>query len=203
MGALLIVAALAAQATTPGGSSASTSTDTAATKINQGQTTYVDLEAGAGYSSNPQLAIVNDQGSAFGRISLRAVHSRISTRSTTLLSAYADNVSYANHLGSQQSVSFFGRHDAAISEHARLFVDANATYQENGQLDTQVLTLPILPPSVPGGTVTPPILILPGGDFLSVTGREYNFAGHAGGTFTLGPRDSVSLAEQEERTKQC
>lgn len=192
MTALVIVAALAAQAGTASGSSAPV--DATAPQRQSGESTYVDLEGGVGYSSNPQLSVVNDQGSAFGRVSLHAIHSRISARATTLLSAYAEDVSYTNHHGSQQSVSLFGRHDAAVSEHVRLFGDVSATYQEGGQLDTRVLGLPIVPPSVPGGTVTPPILIPPNADFLSVTGREYRVAGHVGGTFALSQHDSFSLS---------
>ena len=66
-------------------------------------------------------------------------------------------------------------HDAAVSEHARLFVDANASYEEGGQLDTRILGLPIIPPPVPGGTVTPPILIPPSGDFLAGRGIYFSF----------------------------
>jgi hypothetical protein len=32
-----------------------------------------------------------------------------------------------------------------------------------------------------------------------VTGRTYSFAGHGGGTFALGPRDSLSLSSGVER----
>lgn len=193
MGALLIVAALAAQAGAQGAPTETAKTGTVAPRQGLGQSTYVDVEAGAGYSSNPNLAIINDQGSAFGRVSLHAVHSRVSARSTTLLSAYADNVSYTNNHGSQQSVNIFGRHDTAVSEHVRLFGDLSAAYQEGGQLDTRVIGLPVVPP-LPGGTVTPPILLPPNADFLSVTGREYSFGAHGGGTFSLGPRDSLSLS---------
>jgi len=196
MSPLLIVAALAAQTSTP--APAPASTESTGPKINPGTSTYVEIEAGAGYSSNPTLAIINDQGSAFGRIALHAVHSRVSARSTTLVSAYAEDVSYTNHHGSQQSLSLSGRHDAAVSEHVRLFGDVAATYSENGQLDTRLLGLPLVPPPVPGGTITPPILIPPNGDFLSVTGREYSFSGHAGGTFALGPHDSFSLTSGAE-----
>jgi hypothetical protein len=197
MSALLIAAALA-QVGTAAGSTPPASADATAPQVHTGKTTYIDLEAGAGYSSNPNLSIVNDQGSAFGRVSLHAVHSRVSDRSTTLLSAYAEDVSYTNHHGSQQSVSVVGRHDAAVSEHTRLFIDGSAAYQEGGQLYTQVLGLPILPPSIPGGTVIPPILIPPTGDFLSITGRTYSFAGHGGATFALGARDSLSLTSGVE-----
>jgi hypothetical protein len=191
MGALLIVATFAAQAATAGALPAST--DTTAPTIHPGQTSYVDLEAGVGYSTNPQLAIINDQSSGYGRVALHAVHSRVSARSTTLLSGYAENVSYTNHHGSQQSLNLYTRHDTAVSEHVRLFGDASASYQEGGQLDTQILGVPLVPP-LPGGTVTPPILIVPGGDFLSVTGREYSIGAHGGGTFTLSQRDSLSVS---------
>src|SRR5258708_26966278 len=124
MSPLFIVAALAQVATT-GGSAAPTSTGATAPKATSGESNYVDLEAGAGYSSNPLLSIANDQGSAFGRLSLHAIHSRVSARSTTLLSAYAEDVSYTNHHGSQQSANDYGRHGAAGSRHVRFFVDPN------------------------------------------------------------------------------
>jgi hypothetical protein len=69
----------------------------------------------------------------------------------------------------------------------------SASYQEGGQLDTRILDVPLVPP-LPGGTVTPPILVVPGGDFLSVTGREYSIGAHGGGTFTLSQRDSMSVS---------
>jgi hypothetical protein len=190
MGALLIAAALA-QVGTAGGTTSSA--DIGAPKVSGGQTTYVDLEAGAGYSSNPNLAITNAEGSAFGRVSLHAVHSRVSARSTTLVSGYAEDDSYTNHYGSQQSLNVLGRHDAAVSEHTRIFVDGSATYQEGGQLDARVLGIPLLPPSTPGGTITPPILVPPVGDFLSVTGRTYSFSAHGGASFALSARDDLSL----------
>ena len=192
MGALLIAAALT-QAANPTGSTAPTSNPGTEPAIHSGETNYLDIEAGAGYSSNSLLSAVNSKGSLFGRISLQAVHSRVSARSTTLLSGFAENDSYTNHYGSLQSVSLSGRHDASISEHARLFIDGSATYQEGGQLDTRVLAVPIVPPVIPGGVVTPPILTIPGADFLSVTGKEYTYSGHVGGAFALSPRDSLSL----------
>ena len=202
MSALLIAAALAQVGTTGGTAPTTTpsTTDLPAAKINNGETTYIDLEAGGGYSSNPQFAIVNAKGSAFGRVSLHAVHSRISSRSTTLLSAYAENVSYTNGLSSQQSGNVFARHDAAVSEHARLFIDGSASYQEGGQLDTRILSIPLVPPPTPGGIIQPPIIIPLTGDFLSITGRSYSFSGHAGGSFSLSPRDSLSVSSGVEHT---
>ena len=193
MDALLIVAALAAQ-TAPATGSQATPTSPGAPLRTSGESNYLDLEAGAGYSTNPSLSLVNNGGSAFGRISVHGVHSRVSARTTTLLSAYAEDVTYTNHRGSQQSINLYAHHDAAVTEHARLFADVSATYQEGGQLYTRVLGLPVIPPVTPGGTIVPPILVPPTSDFLSVTGREYSLSGHGGGTFALGAQDSMTLS---------
>ena len=50
MGAMLIVAALAAQASTQGAPTGIAKTDTVAPDKGLGQSTYVYVEAGAGYS---------------------------------------------------------------------------------------------------------------------------------------------------------
>jgi hypothetical protein len=197
MSALVIVAALAAQAGTA--AALAPPSDSAAPVRTAGQSTYVDIDGGVGYSTNPQLSFVDDEGSGFGRISLHAVHSRVSARSTTVLSGYVDNVSYFTGHGSQQSVDLSARHDTALSEKVRLFGDVDASYQEGGQLGTRILGVPLVPPP-PGGDVTPPILFPGGGgDFLSVTGRTYRLAGHVGGSFALGPRDSLTLTSGAER----
>src|SRR4051812_22841288 len=111
MSPLLIVAALAAQVGAQSGDKSSAVKGES--KISSGHTTYVDIEAGAGYSSNPNLATIGDQGAAFGRISLHAVHSRVSARSSTLISAFAENDSYTNGQSSQQSASLNVHHDSA------------------------------------------------------------------------------------------
>jgi hypothetical protein len=194
MSALGIISAFAAQAATPAPAPASTEP---AQGPKVGQSTYLDVEGGVGYSTNPNFSLTQDDGSAYGRISLHAVHTRISARSTTALSAYAQELGYLNHYGSQQSLAFDARHDTAVSEHVRLFGDLSASYDKGGQLDTRILATPNVPP-LPG-VGTPPELLPTGSDFLSVTGRTYRFAGHAGGSFGLGPRDSLNLSSGLER----
>ena len=201
MGALIVLtAALAAQAATSvGGTQAPPSADKPASNgPKAGQSTYVDLEGGVGYSTNPQLQAGSHTGGGFGRVSIHAVHTRSSARTTTLVSAYAENLTYTRHYGSQQSLSFFGRHDAAVSEYLRVFGDLSANYQQGGQLDTQILVVPLVPPLVgPPGT---PILLPGGADFLTVRGKEYQFAGHAGAQVSLSPRDDFSVSSGVERT---
>jgi hypothetical protein len=199
MGALIVLTVAVAAQAAAGSSPASTTapTDTAAPARKAGSTSYVDVEAGAGYSTNPELQL-NGSGSGYGRISVRAVHSRVSERTTTVFSAYAENDTYTNHYGSNQSLSVFGSHEAALSEKLRLFGDLAADYQQGGQLDTRVLVLPNIPPLVgtAGGT-----LVQPGGaDFLSVTGKEYHFAGHVGAEASLTPHDNLTVSSGVERT---
>ena len=153
MSALIAVtAALAAQTSTP---------TTAATEAPEGPKvgtqTYLDIEGGVGYSTNPQLSLTSDSGRAFGRISAHAVHTRISERSTTVLSAFAQNLTYTGRYGSQQSLSVDARHDTAVNERLRLFGDLSAGYDEGGQLDTRILGVPDVPP-LPGTPGIPPVL---------------------------------------------
>src|SRR6476469_7098593 len=102
---ILAAAALAAQAATPATSPSSTEP---AKGPKVGQTSYLDIEGGVGYSSNPSLTIPSE-GGAFGRVSLHAVHARVTGRSTTVLSAYVSNSTYTSHQRSQQSLSFDAR----------------------------------------------------------------------------------------------
>ena len=199
MSSFLIVAALA-QAATVGGST--TAPVPAATDLTTGpkvgSSTYVDAEAGAGYSSNPFLSVDNGNGEGFGRVSLRAVHTRVSDRTTTVLSAFAQNTSYTSRYGSAQSFDVNGRHDAAVSEKIRVFIDGDVAYDKGGQLDTRILTVqgvPLLP-----GTIIPPTLLTPGSDFLTVTGRTYRANADAGAQIALSARDSLSLSSGVDHT---
>lgn len=189
MSALFVISALAAQVGTPP-ASAKPADATEGPKV--GHSTYLDVEAGAGYSTNPFLSANDHGGRGFGRVSLHAVHTRVSERTTTLLSAYAQNTTFTGKYGSQQSFDINGRHDAAVSERLRLFADADFAYDKGGQLDTRIIGLPNVP--LPPGTTLPPSLVLPGNDFLTVRGRQYRASGHVGGQWALGPLDSLNIS---------
>jgi hypothetical protein len=194
-GWIILTAALAVQTPTATGTTVPTETTTGP-KV--GQLTYLDVEGGVGYSTNPLLSVFDDEDSAFGRISLHAVHTRISSRSTTLLSGYAENVSYLSHHGSQQSLDFYARHDTAVSEKLRLYGDLDASYQKGGQLDARIVGLPDVPP-LPGTPGTPPELLPPGSDFLSVTGKEYRLAANVGGQLSLSANDALNFSTGVDR----
>ena len=196
MGALVAVA-LAAQATTaqPSAappSSAPSAATASAEPVSRGTTTYVDLEAGAGYSTNPSLSIVNPKGAAFGRLSARAVHTRISDRTTTVLTGFVQGQFYSNGQNSQKTVNVSASHDARVNEKLRVFGDASLGYDEGGQFDNRVFSAPVVP--LPPGVIQPPIFVAPGGDFFSVTAKTYHASAHFGGQLSLSARDYLSAS---------
>lgn len=196
MSGLALVAALTAQAATQTGApppptTTSAPVETAGPVTHTGKSTYVELEAGAGYSTNPLLTLDN-KGAGYGRISAHAVHTRVSTRTTTVLSAFAQGLFYTRRYGAQQSFDLSGRHDAAVSESLRLFVEGDAAYDKGGQLDRQILSIPNVP--LLPGTVVPPVLLPAGSDFLTVTGRSYRLRANGGGQLLLSARDSVDFS---------
>ena len=166
---------------------------------NVGRLTYVDLEGGLGYSTNPQFSFGSNTGSGNGYISLHAVHTRITDRTTTLLSAFAQETAYTRHYGSSQSISVTARHDAAVNEKLRLFIDGSAGYDKNGQLDTRIISVPDVP-VLPGTPNIPPQILPPGSDFLAVTGKTYFFSADAGGQLKLSARDNLNFSGGIART---
>jgi hypothetical protein len=188
MSALIVVAALAAQAT---GSAGTPSSSDKPQGSLPGISTYVDLEAGAGYSSNSGQSLQSNSGAGFGRIGVHAVHTRLSERTSTVLSAFAQSQFYTQHYGAEQSVSVSARHEARVSEKLHLWGEVDTSYDKGGQLDTRIITVPDVP-LVPG-TVVPPPLLPPGSDFLSVRGKHYNANAYLGGDLSLGARDSLNF----------
>jgi hypothetical protein len=191
MGPLLMIGAAAAQVTaapeTP-----PAATESTAPAVRHGQSTYLDLEGGVGYSTNPELGFGSNLGSAFGRLSIHGVHTRVSERTTTVLSGFAQNSFYTNHLGSRLSVDLSARHDVRVNEKLSIFGDVDLAYDQNGQLDTRINSIPDVP--LPPGVLLPPQGLPNGGDFLSVTGKQYRASAHIGAQMSLSARDSLSVS---------
>lgn len=195
MGALVAVA-LAAQATTAQPSAAAPSSappaaTSSADPVSRGRTTYIDLEAGAGYSTNPSLRVGNSKSAAFGRLSARAVHTRISDRTTTVLTGFVQGQFYSNGQNSQKTVNLTASHDARVNEKLRVFGDASFGYDEGGQFDNRVFAAPNVP--LPPGVIQPPIFVGTAGDFFSITAKSYHFGAHGGGQLALSARDYLSV----------
>lgn len=194
----LVAVALAAQATTsqaptpPPNSAPSAAAVTGAEPISRGTVTYADLEAGAGYSTNPTLSTTDSKGAAFGRLSARAVHTRISDRTTTVLTGFVQGQFYSRGQSSQKTVNLSASHDARVSEKLRVFGDASFGYDEGGQYDNRVFSAPNVP--LPPGVIQPPIVIGPGGDFFSVSSKSYTASAHVGGQLAVSARDFVTAS---------
>ncbi len=160
-------------------------------------TTYVDLQAGLGYSSNPLLVLDDDSGSTYGRLSAYAFHGWSTERSATSLSAYAENTAYFNRYSNKQAFSIAATTSQAVSETMRLFGDVSFSGDVGGQLSSRFY-------GVPAGSVTPDpqvpgsfVLVDP--DLYALNQRQYRIAGQVGATFTLSPRDSLTGAVGAQR----
>lgn len=192
MSTMALVVALAAQATAPSGSAAPAADSSTASEGPQaGTLTFVDLEAGAGYSTNPVQRTSGSSGAAYGRFSVRGVHTRISARTTTSIAAFAQESIYSRRNGSRLSADLRANHTAQVSERLSVYGSVQGAFDKGGQLDTRVLVTPPVP--VIPGDIQPPV-ILPGGDILSLSGRQYRFFGDVGGRYVLSARDSVTLS---------
>src|SRR3954468_18287921 len=105
MSALAIIASLAAQAAAPPTTgTGQPGTDTAVPEQHRGIINYIDLEGGAGYSTNPQHQFCDSRGAGYGHLAVHGFHTRVSERSTTVLSAFAQTLFYTNDYGVQESV---------------------------------------------------------------------------------------------------
>lgn len=192
MSTMALVIALAAQATAPSGPPApATDTSTASTGPQVGTLTFVDLDAGVGYSTNPVQRNSGSSGAGYGRFSVRGVHTRVSTRTTTSISAFAQEAVYSRRNGGQLSADLRASHTARVSERFSVYGSAQGSFDKGGQLDTRVLASPGVP--IVPGDIQPPV-ILPGGDILSLSGRQYRLMASVGGSYVLSARDSMNFS---------
>jgi hypothetical protein len=154
-------------------------------------TTFADIEAGLGYSSNPLLQI-QGRSSAFARVSLRAVHSWNSERGSTSVSGFVENTTYLRGgYGSKQIFSLNARTQQAVSEKVSVFGDLAFSGDIAGQLSNRFVT------PVPVGTPPPPDTNPPPGtnpEFFNFSGRQYRLIGTVGTSIATSARSSVSLS---------
>jgi hypothetical protein len=154
-------------------------------------TSFLDVNAGVGYSSNPLLQLQGGS-SAFGRISLLAVHSWNSELGSTSLSGFVENTTYLRGgYGSKQIFSLNARTQRAVSEKVRVFGDLSFSGDIAGQLSNRFVT------PVPVGAPPPPDTNpLPGTnpELFNFSGRQYRLTGTAGASISTSARSSVSLS---------
>jgi hypothetical protein len=164
----------------------------------QSKTTYIDIDGGLGYSTNPRLEYGDDTESVFARASIQAYHAWTTERSVTALTAFVENSTYFDNIGSQQLFDLGARRDSRVSERTSIFGSLNFSGDFGGQLGTRLTSFPtqtVVPQPVGPGPIT---VLDP--DLISFRGRQYRLSGEAGLTRSLSARDSLSLSLGAEKT---
>lgn len=156
----------------------------------QAQTeTFLDLQAGIGYSTNPEMRI-DGAGSAFGRISAYGYHGWGTERSRSNISAYVENSTYFRRYGNRQLFSVNANNSTQVSETVTVFGTAGFSGDFGAQLSSRFFGAPVnvapVNPLIPDGAV---VIVNP--DLAALSQRQYRIYGNGGVSYTLSPRDSI------------
>ena len=159
-------------------------------------TTTLDLSVGLGASSNPSLRL-GGQSSLFGRFSARGTQEWQSERTTTSLSAYAENTTYSTGSRSQQIFDLRAASVHAVSSTLSIFGNLSFQGDVNGQLSNRFASAaPDLAPPPPDQS--PPV-ILDDATFIGLGGRQYRLSGQIGLSMRANERSTVSLSAGAQR----
>jgi hypothetical protein len=159
-------------------------------------TSYIDLTAGLGYSTNP-FDRIPGESSAFGRLSAFGLQAWHSERGTTSLSGYVEDTTYFKNYGSRQIFSLNAHTDQAVSPKVRLFGDLSVSGDFAGQLSNRLITVPSQPPVPEPGNPLPPPNTNP--DVFGLTGRQYTITGQVGASISTSAKGALSLSAGAER----
>lgn len=159
--------------------------------------TYLDLQAGVGFSTNPALR-PDGRSSGFGRISAYGFHGWGTERSVSSVSAYVENTSYFRELGNRQVVSLDASNSTQVSEKARVYGSVGFSADYGNQLSSRFFSAPSF--SVPGDPVIPDTsLIVVSPDLVALSQRQYRAFGRGGASFVISPRDSLDISIGAQR----
>lgn len=152
--------------------------------------TFLDLQAGVGYSTNPDLRR-DGVGSGYGRISAYGFHSWNSERTQTSLSGYVENTAYLRRLGNRQAFSVNAATSTKASENLSLFGSLGVSGDFGAQLSSRFFGAPadtiVADPLFPPTSV---IVVTP--DLVALSQRQYRLSAAGGGSYVLSPRDSLT-----------
>ena len=159
--------------------------------------TYLDLNAGIGYSTNPELRL-DGRGSGFGRISAYGFHGWSTERSANSVSAYVENTSYFRELGNRQLANINATNSTQVSEKVRVFGNLGFSADYGSQLSSRFFGAPSF--TVPVDPVIPPTsVIVVGPDLVALSQRQYRVFGSGGASFVISPRDSLNFSVGAQR----
>jgi hypothetical protein len=160
-------------------------------------TDYIDLEAGAGFSSNPLLQL-NSRSTGFGRISAYGLHSWSTERGSTTLTGYLENTTYFRDYGSKQIFDLTAGTNQRVSPTVTLFGNADFSGDFAGQLSNRLINVPSQPVvPVPGNPLPPPTA---NPDIFGFNGRQYRVSGDVGASIRSGARGTISISAGAQRS---
>jgi hypothetical protein len=192
-GALLVTSEAAGGQTVPTTSPPTTTTNTSTTgeASETHIVNYLDLQVGAGFSSNPRLGFTS-RSSAFGRVSASGVHNWSTERSSTTIHGYVENTTYLRGYGSQQIFDVGANTSYTASPTVSLYGGIDLSGDINGQLSNRLLSNPSGPPVIPDpGNPLPPPSTVP--NVLGFNGHNYRLNGQGGATIRTSELSSVTL----------
>ncbi|WP_426266466.1 hypothetical protein [Sphingomonas sp. LHG3443-2] len=159
--------------------------------------TYLDLQAGLGFSTNPELRL-NGRSSGFGRISAYGFHGWSTERSASSVSAYVENTSYFRQLGNRQLLSLEANNTTQVSEKARVFGNLGFSADYGNQLSSRFFSAPGY--TIPADPVIPETsVIVVSPDLVALSQRQYRVFGRGGASFVISPRDSLNVSIGAQR----
>lgn len=152
--------------------------------------TFLDLEAGLGFASNPELRF-DSESSAFGRISASGYHAWSSETGVISLRGYIENTSYFKRYGSKQLWSLGAATTQQVSPTVTLFGDLGFSGDFGGQLSSRFFYKPGDPVLPDPTNPLPEPVVNP--DLFGINGRQYRVNGSAGASIRSGARSTISL----------
>lgn len=159
--------------------------------------TFLDLSAGLGYSTNPELRFGGD-GSAFGRISAFGFHGWGSERSNSSISAYVENSTYFKRYGNKQLFYLNAANSTRVSEKVNVYGNVGISGDFGAQLSSRFFGIPAdavsVDPRIPD---TSTIIVTP--DLVAISQKQYRINGSAGISYILSPRDDLSATVGAQR----
>jgi hypothetical protein len=157
---------------------------------------FVDLELGAGISSNPLLQL-DGRSSGFGRISAFGLHEWRSELGSTKLTGYVESDTYLKHYGSKQIFDLKAHTDRAVSPTVKVYGDLDFSGDFSGQLSNRVISVPDQPVVPDPSNPLPPTSSNP--NLVGLAGRQYRLLGQVGTAIQSSSKSTVSLGAGAER----
>ena len=157
---------------------------------------FLDLEAGLGWSQNPNSAF-NGESSIFGRVSASGTHQWLTERGSTAINGYVENTTYfRGGYGSKQLFDLGAQTNQAVSQTVTLYGSLGFTADFAGQLSNRLVPVPGQPIPLDPNNPLPPSTYYP--DVFGLSGRSYHVNGNVGASIRTGPRGTVSVSAGAE-----